>query len=125
LKPLIHNSAQESAKPSSKDPTSSKSSSNKSGGRGTGKGDGSKIAPLKAALAGVILLAAIAFVGWQINSLLSGERPISAADQKAQARAEELTAEAAKIPAPPPPPPPPVSDEPPTRAPKSAAPKSQ
>lgn len=79
-----------------------------------------KESPAKAIVAGVLVVGAIGFVGWQVYGMISGDggAPPKAVEQ-AEAHAAELQKAAEALPPPPPPPPPPPSEGPPTRGPRS------
>lgn len=79
-----------------------------------------KESPVKAIVAGVLLVGALGFVGWRVYGMFAGgsDKP-PAAVQQAESHAEELKKAADQLPPPPPPPPPPADRGPPTRAPKS------
>jgi hypothetical protein len=73
--------------------------------------------------AAALALGAAGFVAWQVSRTFFGDGPGPTPEvQAAEAKAAELTAEAAKLPPPPPPPEPPIPDAPPTRAPQTARP---
>ncbi len=79
-----------------------------------------KESPVKAIVAGVLLVGALGFVGWRVYSMFSTSPSTPpGAVQQAETHAEELKKAADELPAPPPPPPPPADRGPPTRAPRS------
>lgn len=79
-----------------------------------------KESPVKAIVAGVLVVVALVFVGYQVYGMFAGgdAKPPKVVEQ-AEAHAEQLQKEAEKLPQPPPPPPPPPQDGPPTRGPRS------